>query len=57
MRSLISVYNKDNIEYAATGGVTSIIQPGGSVRDPNIIEKCKEYGINMLFTNNRVFYH
>lgn len=47
----------DAIELAAEGGVTAIVQPGGSIRDKEIIEKADEYGIAMYFTGYRVFRH
>ncbi|NVF11381.1 bifunctional phosphoribosylaminoimidazolecarboxamide formyltransferase/IMP cyclohydrolase [Anaerococcus sp. AGMB00486] len=47
----------DCVEYAHKIGVKSIIQPGGSIRDKDSIDKCNEYGISMVFTNNRHFRH
>lgn len=47
----------DNIEEAAKCGVTAIIQPGGSVRDQEVIEACNRYGIAMVFTGIRHFRH
>ena len=47
----------DNIERAHRSGVTSIAQPGGSIRDDLVIEKCNEYGIVMAFTGIRLFHH
>ena len=47
----------DNIERAHRSGVTSIAQPGGSIRDDLVIEKCNEYGIAMAFTGIRLFHH
>lgn len=47
----------DNIERAHKSGVRFIAQPGGSVRDDNVIETCDKYGISMAFTGIRLFHH
>lgn len=47
----------DCVEVAHQAGVTAIIQPGGSVRDEDSINKCNLYGIAMIFTNMRHFKH
>lgn len=47
----------DSIEVAYRAGVTSIIQPGGSKNDKEVIEKCNELGISMVFTGTRHFKH
>lgn len=47
----------DCVEAAHKAGITAIIQPGGSVRDQDSINKCNEYGIAMIFTNMRHFKH
>jgi len=47
----------DNIEEAAAGGVAAIIQPGGSVKDSDVIQKAKEMNITMLLTGHRHFRH
>ena len=47
----------DNIERASKSGVTSIAQPGGSVRDDNVIETCNKYNMVMAFTGIRLFHH
>ena len=47
----------DNIERAHKSGVTVIAQPGGSVRDDNVIETCNKYGTAMAFTGIRLFHH
>jgi len=47
----------DNIECAQGYGVKYIIQPGGSTRDENVIQVCDKYGIAMLQTGTRMFYH
>jgi phosphoribosylaminoimidazolecarboxamide formyltransferase/IMP cyclohydrolase len=48
---------RDGIEEAAKAGVTAIIQPGGSVRDSEVIEAADEHGISMIFTGLRHFKH
>ena len=47
----------DNIERAYRSGVKYIAQPGGSVRDDNVIEVCNKYGIVMAHTGLRLFHH
>lgn len=47
----------DNIERAHKSGVKFIAEPGGSVRDDNVIETCNKYGIAMSFTGIRLFHH
>lgn len=47
----------DNIERAHKSGVKYIAQPGGSVRDDNVIETCNKYGMAMAFTGIRLFHH
>ncbi len=47
----------DNIERAHRSGVKYIAQPGGSVRDDNVIETCIKYGMAMAFTGLRLFHH
>jgi len=47
----------DCVEAAHQAGITAIIQPGGSVRDKESIDKCNEYGIAMVFTGMRHFKH
>ncbi|MBR3206690.1 MAG: bifunctional phosphoribosylaminoimidazolecarboxamide formyltransferase/IMP cyclohydrolase, partial [Bacillus sp. (in: Bacteria)] len=47
----------DTVEAAAKAGVTAIIQPGGSIRDEESIQKADEYGIAMVFTGVRHFKH
>ena len=47
----------DNIERAHKSGVKYIAQPGGSVRDDNVIDTCNKYGIAMCFTGIRLFHH
>ena len=47
----------DNVERARKSGVEYIAQPGGSIRDDNVIETCDKYGIAMAFTGIRLFHH
>ncbi|MBP3475807.1 MAG: phosphoribosylaminoimidazolecarboxamide formyltransferase [Lachnospiraceae bacterium] len=47
----------DNIERAHKSGVKYVAQPGGSVRDDNVIETCNKYGMTMCFTGIRLFHH
>lgn len=47
----------DNIERAKKSGVKYIAQPGGSVRDDNVIETCNKYNMAMSFTGIRLFHH
>ena len=47
----------DNIERAAKSGVSYVAQPGGSIRDDNVIETCNKFGMVMAFTGIRLFHH
>ncbi len=47
----------DNIERAKRSGVSYIAQPGGSIRDDNVIETCNKYGMVMTMTKMRLFHH
>jgi len=47
----------DNIERAKKSGVMYIAQPGGSIRDSDVIETCDKYGMVMAFTGIRLFHH
>lgn len=47
----------DNIERAHRSGVTYVAQPGGSIRDDNVIETCNKYNMAMSFTGLRLFHH
>lgn len=47
----------DNIDRAARSGVTYVAQPGGSIRDDNVIEACDRYGMVMAMTGMRLFHH
>jgi len=47
----------DNIEEAAKAGISAIIQPGGSIRDDEVIAAADRHGISMVFTGARHFRH
>jgi phosphoribosylaminoimidazolecarboxamide formyltransferase / IMP cyclohydrolase len=47
----------DGVEAAGRAGVSVLVQPGGSLRDPEVIETVKRYGMSMYFTGWRVFRH
>jgi phosphoribosylaminoimidazolecarboxamide formyltransferase / IMP cyclohydrolase len=48
---------RDGVDAAAQAGVKAIIQPGGSVRDDEVIQAANEHGIAMVFTGRRLFRH
>ena len=48
---------EDNVELTNQYGIKVIVQPGGSIRDRQIIEKCDQLGISMIFTGTRHFKH
>ena len=48
---------RDSIEAANEYGVKYIVEPGGSIRDDEVIEACNEFGIAMAFTGRRHFKH
>ena len=48
---------EDNVELSNKYGIKVIVQPGGSIRDKQIIEKCNQLGISMIFTGIRHFKH
>jgi len=48
---------RDNIDEAHKAGVTAIIQPGGSIKDQEVIDACNEHGIAMVCTGMRCFKH
>ena len=48
---------RDGVDQAAEAGVSAIVQPGGSVRDAEVIEAADEHGIAMVFTGKRQFRH
>ena len=47
----------DNVERACRSGVTAIVQPGGSIRDDQVIEACNAHGVAMAFCGMRLFHH
>ncbi|EOS41930.1 phosphoribosylaminoimidazolecarboxamide formyltransferase/IMP cyclohydrolase [Lachnospiraceae bacterium A2] len=47
----------DNIERAYKSGVSYVAEPGGSIRDDNVIDTCNKYGMAMCFTGIRLFHH
>ena len=48
---------RDSIDRLAQAGISSVIQPGGSLRDWEVVEACNEHGIAMVFTGERCFSH
>jgi len=48
---------RDGIDAAAKAGITAVIQPGGSMRDQEVIDAANEHGIAMVFTGMRHFRH
>jgi phosphoribosylaminoimidazolecarboxamide formyltransferase/IMP cyclohydrolase len=48
---------RDGVDAAASRGVTSIIQPGGSIRDQEVIDAANEHGMAMVFSGTRHFRH
>ena len=48
---------RDGVDEAAKAGITAIIQPGGSIRDKEVIEAANEHGMAMVFTGIRLFWH
>ena len=48
---------RDGVDAAAEAGVKAIVQPGGSVRDEEVIGAANEHGIAMVFTGRRLFRH
>jgi len=48
---------RDNVDRASRSGVKYIVQPGGSVRDEDVIAACDEYGMVMIFNGVRLFHH
>ena len=47
----------DNVEHAAAAGITAVVQPGGSMRDAEVIAACDAHAVAMMFTDRRVFEH
>jgi phosphoribosylaminoimidazolecarboxamide formyltransferase/IMP cyclohydrolase len=48
---------RDGIDAAAKAGITAVIQPGGSIRDEEVIAAANEHGMAMVFTGMRHFRH
>ncbi len=48
---------RDGVDAAAEAGIRAVIQPGGSVRDPEVIAAADEHGMAMVFTGRRLFRH
>ena len=48
---------KDGLEQAANSGASAIVQPGGSIRDQEVIDAADDLGVSMLFTGHRLFRH
>jgi phosphoribosylaminoimidazolecarboxamide formyltransferase/IMP cyclohydrolase len=48
---------RDGLDAAAEAGATAVVQPGGSVRDPEVVEAADEHGMAMVFTGRRHFRH
>ena len=48
---------RDSIDTIKDSGIMMVIQPGGSIRDQEVIDACNEYGISMVFTGTRCFKH
>ena len=48
---------RDSIDAIKDSGICSVIQPGGSIRDKEVIAACNDHGISMLFTGARCFKH
>ena len=47
----------DGLQVLIDAGVTAVVQPGGSVRDEEVVSAAREAGITMYFTGTRHFYH
>jgi phosphoribosylaminoimidazolecarboxamide formyltransferase/IMP cyclohydrolase len=48
---------RDNIDQASKHGVRYVAEPGGSARDQEVVEACREYGMTLVFTGLRLFHH
>ena len=48
---------RDSIDMIADSGIEAVIQPGGSVRDEEVVDACNDHGISMVFTGQRCFKH
>ena len=54
---LTTIFSYIRFKRAHKSGVNYVAQPGGSIRDDNVIETCDKYGIAMAFTGVRLFHH
>ena len=57
LSNLETIEVPDNVEEIAAAGIKAIVQPGGSVRDEEVIEAADKHGITMVFTDIRHFRH
>ena len=48
---------RDSIDLLAKAGIQAVIQPGGSMRDPEVMEACNEHGMALVFSEERCFGH
>ena len=48
---------RDSIDIISGSGITTVVQPGGSIRDQEVINACNEHGLSMVFTGTRCFRH
>jgi len=48
---------RDSIDAIGSTGISTVIQPGGSIRDQEVIDACNEHGMAMVFTGQRCFKH
>ena len=48
---------RDTIDRAYQSGVSYVVQPGGSIRDEDVIKACDDYGMVMVFSGVRLFHH
>jgi phosphoribosylaminoimidazolecarboxamide formyltransferase/IMP cyclohydrolase len=48
---------RDSIDALKDSGISTVIQPGGSIRDDEVVQACNDGGISMLFTGTRCFKH
>ena len=48
---------RDSIDAIGKSGIKLVIQPGGSIKDNEVIDACNEYNISMVFTKTRCFKH
>jgi phosphoribosylaminoimidazolecarboxamide formyltransferase/IMP cyclohydrolase len=48
---------RDSIDTAAKSGISAIIQPGGSIKDQDVIDEANKLGLSMVFTGERHFFH